>query len=68
MILRICREEAEMGKIVAVTMLGVGLIGLFVFLANIWREKRRERLGLVTNKKIHKSEIAIGLNVGANVG
>ncbi len=57
-----------MGKIVAVTMLGVGLIGLFVFLANIWREKRRERLGLVTNKKIHKSEIAIGLNVGANVG
>jgi len=57
-----------MGKIVAVTMLGVGLIGLFVFLANIWREKRRERVGLVTNKKIHKSEIAIGLNVGANVG
>ncbi len=36
MILRICREEAEMGKFVGVTLLAVGLIGLFVLLANIW--------------------------------
>ena len=36
MILRICREEAEMGKFVSVTLLALGLIGLFVLLANIW--------------------------------
>ncbi len=36
MILRIGRKEAEMGKFVAVTLLAVGLIGLFVLLANVW--------------------------------
>ena len=36
MILRICREEAEMGKFVSVTLLALGLVGLFVLLANIW--------------------------------
>jgi len=36
MILLICREEAEMGKFVGVTLLAVGLIGLFALLADIW--------------------------------
>lgn len=36
MIPGIGRKEAEMGKVVAATMLGAGLIGLFVLLANIW--------------------------------
>ena len=36
MILCIGRKEAKMGKVVAVTMLCAGLIGLFMLLANIW--------------------------------
>ena len=36
MILCIGREEAEMGKFVSVTLLALGLIGLFALLAEIW--------------------------------